>query len=178
MNTVRPSHCLAPRDVQVGIKVDDELVQDTFAVLDKCGHHKISWAELWAAMAPTPTDVLRELRVAKNKKRLTVAEMIQPYDSNADKILTPGEFHKLLDGFGFDLDDSEVRYILHQIDLDGNRQVSCKDLEYALDQLGGGTGWFCKERHVSIFALPHFEQFCWYNWYRSLVLIPIHFRTL
>jgi len=124
--------------LKVGIKVDDALAQETFARLDRGGHHKISWAELWAAMAPTPSDVLKELRVAIHKKRMTVAELIQPYDSNADHILTAGEFHRLLDGLGFELDDAEVRHILHQIDLDGTRTISCKELEYALDQLGGG----------------------------------------
>ena len=124
--------------LKVGIKVDDALAQETFARLDRGGHHKISWAELWAAMAPTPSDVLKELRVAIHKKRMTVAELIQPYDSNADHILTAGEFHRLLDGLGFELDDAEVRHIRHQIDLDGTRTISCKELEYALDQLGGG----------------------------------------
>ena len=117
--------------------MDDELAQDTFAQVDRGGHHKISWAELWAAMAPTPSDILKELRVAMNKKRLTVTELIQPYDSNADHVLTPGEFHKMLDGLGFELDEGEVRHLLHQIDLDGNRQISRKELEHALDQIGG-----------------------------------------
>jgi len=122
---------------EVGMKVDDDLAQQAFAEVDKARHHKISWAELWAAMAPTPTDVLRELRVAKNKKRVTVAELIQPYDSNADNVLTAGEFHRCLDALGFDLDDGEVRNVLRQFDREKSRQVSARDLEYALDQLGG-----------------------------------------
>ena len=131
--------------LQVGMKVDDDLAQQAFAEVDKARHHKISWAELWAAMAPTPTDVLRELRVAKNKKRVTVAELIQPYDSNADNVLTAGEFHRCLDALGFDLDDGEVRNVLRQFDREKSRQVSARDLEYALDQLGGkalkGSNW-------------------------------------
>ncbi|CAL1127583.1 unnamed protein product [Cladocopium goreaui] len=121
---------------EVGIKVDDALAQETFARVDRGGHHKISWAELWAAMAPTPSDVLKELRVAMHKKRMTVAEQIRPYDSNVDYVLTEGEFHRLLDGLGFQLDDAEVRHILHLIDLDGNRTISCKELEYALELRG------------------------------------------
>lgn len=133
--------------LKVGIKVDDALAQETFARVDRGGHHKISWAELWAAMAPTPSDVLKELRVAMHKKRMTVAELIRPYDSNVDYVLTEGEFHRLLDGLGFQLDDAEVRHILHLIDLDGNRTISCKELEYALELRGGnrdGVAWFAR----------------------------------
>ena len=53
-----------------------------------------------------------------HKKRMTVAEQIRPYDSNVDYVLTEGEFHRLLDGLGFQLDDAEVRHILHLIDLE------------------------------------------------------------
>ena len=83
--------------------------------------------------------------MAIHKKRITVAELIQPYDSNVDHILTAGEFHRLLDGLGFQLDDAEVRHLLHLIDLDGNRTISCKELEYALGLRGGnrdGMAWF------------------------------------
>ena len=51
------TQCL-PLGLQVGIKVDDALAQETFARIDRGGYHKISWAELWAAMAPTPSDWL------------------------------------------------------------------------------------------------------------------------
>ena len=123
------------------MKVDDGLVQQAFAEVDKDRNHKITWLELWSALAPTPMDVLRELRFVKNKRRLTVSELIRPYDSNADDLLTAGEFHRMLDGLGFDLDDGEVRDLVRQIDLDGTRQVSRKDLEHALDHWGGA--WKC-----------------------------------
>jgi Ca2+-binding EF-hand superfamily protein len=147
LNIFLPLNAATSPALKVGIKVDDALAQETFARVDRGGHHKISWAELWAAMAPTPSDVLKELRVAMHKKRMTVAELIRPYDSNVDYVLTEGEFHRLLDGLGFQLDDAEVRHILHLIDLDGNRTISCKELEYALELRGGnrdGVAWFAR----------------------------------
>ena len=147
LNIFLPLNAATSPALKVGIKVDDTLAQETFARVDRGGHHKISWAELWADMAPTPSDVLKELRVAMHKKRMTVAELIRPYDSNVDYVLTEGEFHRLLDGLGFQLDDAEVRHILHLIDLDGNRTISCKELEYALELRGGnrdGVAWFAR----------------------------------
>ncbi|CAJ1360947.1 unnamed protein product [Effrenium voratum] len=122
---------------EVGLTVDDELLVQVFNLMDHNGNGKISWSELWNAMTPSASEVLAELRVAIVRRHISVPELIRKHDANADDVLTPGEFHRLLDGLGFDLDDATVRDVVRQIDLDGSKQVTRRSLEQALAELSG-----------------------------------------
>lgn len=123
---------------EVGLRIPDELAQQAFGLVDVSQSHKVSWSELWQALTPSHRDVLMELNLLRKRRRRSISELVRPYDQNADDRLTCGEFHRFLDANGFDLSDQEVRALVKFMDLDGDRHLSCRELQTALDRLGGG----------------------------------------
>ena len=123
----------------MGLRISDDLAQQAFGLVDVGENHKVSWSELWQALTPTHRDVLMELELLRKRRRRGIAELLRPYDQNADDRLTCGEFHRFLDANGFDLSDQEVRALVKSMDLDGDRHLSCMELQTALERFRGGV---------------------------------------
>ena len=113
---------------KVGIKADDSLAQQTFALIDEEKKGKLTLTEFWHALRPSVSEVLKVLRSIKERKHVSVETLLRQFDSNGDDKLTYLEFQKMLNVLTLDLDESTTKEVFRHLDVDGDRQLSLRTL--------------------------------------------------